>query len=335
MLISLIIPVYNSGNHLRECLESVRACPSQDAEFIIVNDGSTDSTPDICSEYKSMDKRFRVIDKQNTGVSESRNMGMAAALGEYIFFLDADDYIDTAQWPAILGYAENGEYDLVAFSYYDLFEDGTQKEEKFQETFDLSLALLSTPLLNTCWGKLLRRETAEKNNLLFRKELKTCEDAVFILDFASCSGSYALSGVCALYYRVNPDGVMRQTGFDDKLRDFAALFGRRGEYLAANYSKALEAAMYRQFFSVITDLYRTIAQSRRIAEIRIIIKHSMRNPSVTAIMRSTKARCLSPFYKKCEFIMMKLRFCLCLAVYFKIKGKYRQHDSYMVLSQLM
>ena len=321
MLVSIIIPVFNGEKFLNECLESVKACPSSQIECIVVNDGSTDSTSEICQCFVNDDIRFRLINKTNSGVSESRNMGLVEASGDYVFFLDADDYINTEQWSEILSHAGKKTYDMVAYGYYDLFDSGLVKAEQFPVNCDIGLALLSTTLLNTCWGTLLRRKIITENELSFRKELKTCEDAIFIIDFAQNSKRVLLSNNCVLYYRIHSGGVMHRTDIENKLADFAALYQRRLEYFSENFSEASHRAMYRQFFSVVTDFFRSCTENRRILEIRREYKKSLRNPTVAAIIKKTRMGFLSPGYKKLEYLLMSCGFCVCLAMWFKLKGR--------------
>ena len=319
MLISVVIPVYNGEEFLRECLESVKACPSPEMECIIINDGSTDGTRELCLHFLREDARFRLVDKENSGVSEARNRGLAEAAGDYVFFLDADDYINKVRWSDILESATAAAHDMVAFGYYDLFPSGGVKEEAFPEGCDIRRALLSTTMLNTCWGKLLRREIISSNGLGFRKNLNTCEDAVFILDFVQKANSFLLLDCCALYYRIHPGGVMQRAGLESKIADFGALFERRLLYLSENYSELSREAMYRQSFSVITDMFRTHADKRNIREVRNDFKKSMENQVIQAIMAGVTMKSLSPLHKRIEYKLMSGGFYICLAAYFKLK----------------
>ena len=90
---SVIIPAYNVSAYLEKCVSSVLEQTRGDFEVIVVNDGSTDSTPQICEQLRGKDRRVRVIHKPNGGVSSARNIGIQAATGEYVFFLDGDDWI--------------------------------------------------------------------------------------------------------------------------------------------------------------------------------------------------------------------------------------------------
>ena len=321
MLISVIIPVFNGEKYIKECLESVSACPSVEIECIIVNDGSSDGTDEICERFVAEDARFRLISKENSGVSDSRNIGMNAAAGDYIFFLDADDYINTAMWQEILAHAGQGHHDFIAYGYYNLFESGALSEEQFPKDCDVSLALLSTTLLNTCWGKLLRRNIIVENGLGFRRDLRTCEDAVFIIDFVQRAESFALVNDFALYYRIHSGGVMRRTGLADKLVDYAALYTKRKDYLAKEYSETAQEMMYRQQFSVITDLLRAYTEKHHIKDIRREYKNVLKKPVVAEIIANTKKSYLQTSYKKLEHTLLTGGYCTLLAVYFKLKAR--------------
>ena len=321
MLVSVIIPVFNSERFLLQCLQSVKACPSRDIECIIVNDGSTDDTAEICEEFIREDKRFYLIHKDNSGVSESRNIGLAKAVGEYVFFLDSDDYVSADRWLDILAHAKQGAYDMIAYGYYNLFTSGAIKEERFPDSCNIDLALLSTTLLNTCWGKLLRRDVIGKHGLGFQKGLKTCEDAVFVLDFTQKANNCMLSDIAVMYYRIHPGGAMQNTGLQHRISDFEVLYERRKGYLSENYSEANREAFDRQSFYVVTDLFRTAARNGSIPEIRDTLRECMTNPAITAIMDSAKTVRLSRGYKKLEYMMMRKRLFMFLAVYFKLKAR--------------
>lgn len=92
--ISIIVPVYNSSRYLEKCFDSIRDQTYTDFEVIVINDGSTDCSGEICDKYAELDNRFKIIHKENGGVSKARNIGIDNANGEYITFIDSDDWID-------------------------------------------------------------------------------------------------------------------------------------------------------------------------------------------------------------------------------------------------
>lgn len=113
--LSVIVPVYNVEQYIHKCVDSILSQTYADFELILVNDGSPDNCGKICDEYASKDNRVKVIHKQNGGVSEARNIGLDAVTGEYISFIDPDDWIDKDMYEQTLGYMANNDLDIVCF----------------------------------------------------------------------------------------------------------------------------------------------------------------------------------------------------------------------------
>ena len=112
-MISVIVPVYNAEKYLRKCLESIVNQTYKDLEIILVDDGSTDLSPQICDEYAAKDERIRVIHKPNGGVSTARNVGLDSFNGEYVTFIDSDDYIEINMFERIFEAISAKDVDLV------------------------------------------------------------------------------------------------------------------------------------------------------------------------------------------------------------------------------
>ena len=124
-LISIIVPIYNTEKYLDECIQSVLAQSYKDWELLLVNDGSTDKSPFICDRYASSDIRIRVIHKENTGVSDSRNRALDVAKGKYVIFLDSDDYwYDNTALEQLIAVAERYDLDIVRGEYKAVDENG-------------------------------------------------------------------------------------------------------------------------------------------------------------------------------------------------------------------
>ena len=111
-MISVIVPVYNLGSYLADCIESILRSTVTDFELILVDDGSTDGSADVCDQFAGADKRIRVLHKANAGVSEARNSGLDMAVGDYIMFVDGDDQIHPLMMETLLGAIESGDYDF-------------------------------------------------------------------------------------------------------------------------------------------------------------------------------------------------------------------------------
>lgn len=130
--ISVIIPVYNTAQYLPECLDSIINQTYSNLEIILVNDGSTDNSEDICNEYARKDSRILVIHKENGGQSSARNRGLDIAQGDYISFIDSDDWIDLDTYRIILDtFQSHTETSVVAFSSQRVYEGGASKLNPF------------------------------------------------------------------------------------------------------------------------------------------------------------------------------------------------------------
>lgn len=189
--VSLIIPVYNAEKYLRRCLTSAMEQTFQDMEIIVVNDGSTDSSLEICREYQQMDSRFRIINKENTGVSDSRNQAIAAAKGEYLQFMDSDDWLTPDATESFVHAAQKYDCDLVIADFYrvdkavftekqHIRERGLLTREQFAEYMMQDPADFYYGVL---WNKLYRRSIVTEHQLSMDAELRWCEDFLFNLSF--------------------------------------------------------------------------------------------------------------------------------------------------------
>ena len=119
LLVSIIIPVFNSERWLSRCLDSVVGQSYKRLEIIIIDDGSSDKSGTICDEYASKDYRIRVFHQKNQGVSVSRQKGVDCATGEYIIHVDSDDWIEKDMVSRLCAKAVNGDYDMVMCDYYE------------------------------------------------------------------------------------------------------------------------------------------------------------------------------------------------------------------------
>ena len=117
-LISVIVPIYNSEKYLPKCIESILSQTYKNLELILINDGSTDNSLNICNYYKSLDNRIIVIDKPNEGVSATRNLGIKIAKGDYLGFVDSDDYIEDNMYEVLLTQIETDKSQICVMTSY-------------------------------------------------------------------------------------------------------------------------------------------------------------------------------------------------------------------------
>lgn len=180
-LVSIIVPVYNVELYLEKCIESILSQTYKHIEVILINDGSTDSSKEICDLYAQRDNRIILINKSNGGVSETRNLGINKAKGKYIMFIDSDDWIDSdCIEKCIIEFKKDSSIDIVLFPYLKEYKEKKIKvnlfsnEERYfnqEETRNILLKKLFGPVkpinpltidnMSAPWGKLYRKTTVE------------------------------------------------------------------------------------------------------------------------------------------------------------------------------
>lgn len=179
-LISIIVPIYKVENYLEKCIESILNQTYKDIEIILVDDGSPDNCGKICDEYAKKDKRIKVIHKQNGGLSDARNFGIDLATGEYIIFVDSDDYIDRNMCRILLNYAKKYDADIVSCNFKDVYVNNVEKINKQCINKNLEIvsnikALYKYFLKNTTdmvvvWNKLYKKKVFfDEKNVRFPK----------------------------------------------------------------------------------------------------------------------------------------------------------------------
>lgn len=216
-MISIITPVYNAENYLKNYIESVLAQTYKDFELILINDCSTDKSLEICNYYKSIDSRIIVLcQQQNCGISKTRNLGLSQAKGEYIMFSDDDDY-----WPnnAIQILWENmNKYnsDIAIGGFYKVCNN-VVKRKKFKAakkiyTHENSIKyyLNYNTIYGFPWGKLYKKEIL--NNVKFPEDAVLGEDAIFTFETIMNSNNISFTRKPVYYYRVRKDSFSLHGG---------------------------------------------------------------------------------------------------------------------------
>jgi glycosyltransferase involved in cell wall biosynthesis len=184
--ISIIIPVYNTEAYLKRCVDSVIMQQNVKLEIILVDDGSTDDSPNICDNYSVNYPFIKTIHIDNSGPSTAKNVGYDIAIGNYIAFIDSDDEIRPDMFCTMLKSAYNHNADIVCCNYIQVDEDGnlshteyTDKEYVLNQDEALKAILIKDKIYSQCWTKIYRRATLEKYHIINTEGLKTEEDFIF------------------------------------------------------------------------------------------------------------------------------------------------------------
>lgn len=184
-IISVIVPAYNAEKYLRRCINSILAQTFTDFELLLIDDGSTDQSGEICDEYADKDARIKVFHKANGGVSSARNVGLDNAVGEYICFCDADDWVDRT-W--LENFCDKLPCDMVVQGYkYKSFNTGKWKSRKLPNVclpVNTALKLLfEHDNMGYLWCRCFRASLIKKYNIRFNEFFILGEDYDFILSF--------------------------------------------------------------------------------------------------------------------------------------------------------
>lgn len=186
--ISVIIPVFNSEKYLDQCIRSVLNQSFRDFELILVNDGSTDKSIEICNQFAERDKRIKVFTQKNKGVSTARNLGLENSKGEWINFIDSDDYVEKNYLnDFVVNLKPN--VNLYLQGMLGLMKDGrfvTVIDYKTHSEIDRNTFLKSYNIMPFFFGptcKLFRKEIIEKNRIRFDESISVGEDTLFNLDY--------------------------------------------------------------------------------------------------------------------------------------------------------
>ena len=188
-LISIIIPVYNTEKYLEKCIKSVLNQSIKNIEVILIDDGSTDGSGIICDKYAKIDNRIIVIHQENKGVSTARNAGIQKSTGEYIGFVDADDYIESNMFEILCNNINNCNSDIVICNYNLIKKNKVQgknfrniKEIITREKFLYNMA--NNTFNGFLWNKLYKKSIILKNNLKLDEKISYCEDFVFNVEYS-------------------------------------------------------------------------------------------------------------------------------------------------------
>ncbi len=196
-LVSVIVPAYNCERYLRQCIDSIIEQSYKNIEIILVDDGSTDNTGEMCDAYAARDKRIRVIHTKNSGPAAARNIAIRESEGSLIFFLDADDSIDKEAVNELVAYYRQYEVDMVVGDFHKFRYDhtGIDHEGAFpdsrlltkQDIIDYTRSYLKKPnkrpLFTYSWGRLFKAVIIKEHNIVFDERLHTFEDVTFNFEY--------------------------------------------------------------------------------------------------------------------------------------------------------
>lgn len=220
-MISVIVPIYNSEKYLDQCLASIVNQKYYDLEIILVNDGSTDSSGEICERYNESDNRVVLINKQNEGLVRARKDGVRRATGEYITFVDADDWIDVDTYvnlgdfkEDIIAYGLTEEYGYISKAKTNYFADGYYDEHKIKECIIPEMLctynFFEFGMLPNLVCKLIKRSLFLKMMDEVSEDVTIGEDVDFFYRIVSEAKSLIIKSNCPYHYRQHSESMMKK-----------------------------------------------------------------------------------------------------------------------------
>lgn len=222
--ISVIVPVYNVETYLRQCLDSVVGQTFKDLEILLVDDGSTDSSGTICEEYAAIDPRIKVIHQVNQGLAAARQGGLDVASGDYIGFVDSDDWLEPEMYEEMYTAGKGHDADIVFCNVYrnedkkeqPYFASGYYDRKSMEEViFPRLLAGFDADggenTIRWCnWLRIYKKSLIDKNHITFDKRFRRCQDLPFTFECTIHANSYYYLGNRYLYHnRMNYESLSK------------------------------------------------------------------------------------------------------------------------------
>ncbi|UOY92700.1 glycosyltransferase [Ectobacillus sp. JY-23] len=248
--VSVIIPVYNSAIYLNECIESLLQQTLSECEFIFVNDGSRDNSKQIIESYQAIDKRIILLNQENQGVSVARNNGMNVATGEYIGFVDADDYVKKDMFAKLYRQAKYCDCDSVLSDFESKIEGRTVittypfQQEKCLDASVIKKEILPYLLqyedLNQVWNKLYKRNVIEEYKICFPVGIDLGEDGMFNLRFFSKAKSLIYVQKSYYYYREVQGSATRNISQKDYFKNALEVYLHNHDNVIVGEDKRVE-----------------------------------------------------------------------------------------------
>lgn len=270
-MISVIIPVYNTADYLKRCIDSVLASSYEDFELILVDDGSTDCSAFICQKYCKKDRRVKFLRQEHKGVSAARNRGMEESRGTWLAFVDSDDFIS----PDFLEIIADRKYwtqELLLFDFTRLKKKGTLSDDKLEKKADchykkedrryLVRQLLNMEHLNkngsvnlvSPWAKAYKKSLIDRYRLRFAEDLSIYEDRLFNMQYLLKMNSCAYIQKQVYYVRVRNNSAMR--GFSPDFLQNDIRYQKKLHFLlkSSGMLPGVYTAYYNSILSNMTDI---------------------------------------------------------------------------------
>ncbi|MBQ3105301.1 MAG: glycosyltransferase family 2 protein [Lachnospiraceae bacterium] len=257
-MISIVVPVYNSQSYISTCIESILSQTYADWELLLINNGSADNSLELCRSYADKDARIRIFHQEkNEGVSVARNLGIREAVGEWITFIDADDWVAADYLETLLGMQEKQRVSVAVCGYKKVYEKdrsaaaGVLENKSMAPEADTGRELwtlwdrkrfIAEHMLAGnvhCWGILFETAWLRERSILFPEGITIGEDLIFLTEAALAAAHVAVTEYTGYGYYINPAGAMNRA-FTPAFMDQIICWQKAGEKILALYPEFRE-----------------------------------------------------------------------------------------------
>ena len=314
MLFSIIVPIYNSQQYLAKCVDGLTGQTYRDIEIILVNDGSTDSSLEACRSYEKSDPRIKVVDKENGGLSDARNAGTEAAHGEYLMFVDSDDFIEKDACQRFAETAEGGAYDIIAGGAKRL---EAKKESLIAHSADIAIKPMSgsgflkhelganNMNMAACFN-IYKKDFLSENALTFEKGLFH-EDELFTPRAYLKARNVISSGIVFYNYVIRDNSITTKTDKTKNARDVIQIVKTLEKEYAALEDETLKNLLNDHLVNLYLNIFQTAGLYKK--QYRgLIEKEMLKGKAYSPINRArVPLFCFSPkIYYFLNYIRRKL-----------------------------
>ena len=297
-VVSVIIPAYNAEKYIEQCVKSVINQTYKRLEIIIVNDGSKDNTLDILEKLKATDERIVLINQMNKGLPAARNTGLKKCSGDFIFFLDSDDWIERECIEILTEIEKENEVDIVFFDYFKSFNNREIKHHTYGKNFKYCNEQIDEFLLwdmrtITAWGKLYSKECIGTS--LYDEKMKTAEDVDFNYRVYKNVKTAFFTEKCLLHYRILEQSAIH--GYDANVKNkFQYPLSKIASYMKTNNERDLKA-----YYSFAAISYIVICQNGVVRNDKISNTEKKRQ-----IMEISKEEWVKDLFQNMKYVSIPL-----------------------------
>ena len=336
-LISIIIPIYNSEKYIKRCIDSIINQSYKNIEIILIDDGSTDNSRNICEKYSSIDSRFKILSKKNGGVSSARNVGVKNAKGEYIMFVDADDWLEKDAIITLYNTLKEHNVDIVRGNFYcnndkrnfkieiqNKYENIKIKKNDKKLKIEIINDLLLGKLKAFVWLLLIKKEIIVSNKILFNTNISFMEDLIFYIRLISIDNIsfYMLDKDIYCYY-FNNNSASKSKSQNKIIENIENVLSvnkivREILYNSKMLNEETQTRMCTANFNIIMNYYFSLYKVNKIKNLKEFLEKIIENKEFEFIMKNINYRFM-PIHYRLQYFITKYKKIDILIFYYKIR----------------